>query len=699
MIRLTLIILISTIFGSLTHAQAIRYQQTETALHIYYQDSTKPAIRFPLGETFLTIGVGKEKVEFKMGSFKFKGKERVIDKAKYLPKPVYKGDTLVFRNYDPEVFDEYPQHWDLLVFQGPDKSFGIQLNTNYSNTNNRITLTFQSNAHERILGMGEQFSYVDLKGHKVPVWVEEQGLGRGDKGISFFTGLAGVKGNHYTTYAPIPWLMTTDGRGILCQNTQFQEFDFRTADKITLEVWSDTLSLLIWQEPKPLDLLEKYTAHTGRMPKLPDWALGTILGLQGGDEKVMDATRGAIKAGNPVTAVWIQDWVGRRPTKYGDRLWWNWIPDTVRYGNMKEFTGDLAEMNIRTLGYINSFMVPGTAMTDTAIAHGYLVKTQAGEPYLMPAGGFDAYLVDLSNPAAFEWLKGIIKTNLIGNGFSGWMADFCEWLPWDAKIYSGEAAPTFHNRYPVEWARLNREAIKEAGKEGEVVFFNRAGYTSSAKYSTLFWAGDQLHTYGPNDGMRSAITALLSSGLSGISLNHSDAGGYTTVNTPFYKSRRDWDLFCRWNEWAIFTPVFRTHEGLRPKENVQFYDDTTTQRMFAQYGRIHHALKSYFQSLNNEATEKGYPVVRHLYLHYPNDPEIWNAPCQFMLGSDILVAPVTAKKEFKVKVYLPAGEWEHLFFKTKYTGGQWHEVAVPYGQPAAFVRVDSKWAKELNGKF
>lgn len=697
-VKIHLALLLILLCSALSPAQTIRYQQTETALHIYYQDSTKPVISFPLGETFLTIAEGKEKVDFKMGSFKFKDVQYIDEFVDHI---VCKqnGDTISLSLYPylgTEIDDK--NSWEILIYPGTNRSLVIKLVPIYP-LFNRITLTFQSNAQERILGMGEQFSYVDLKGHKVPVWVEEQGLGRGDKGISFFTGLAGVKGNHYTTYAPMPWMMTTDGRGILCQNTEFQEYDFRKDDKITLEVWSDSLNLLIWQEPKPLDLLEKYTAHTGRMPKLPDWALGTILGLQGGDRKVMDATREALKAHNPVSAVWIQDWVGRRPTKYGDRLWWNWIPDTIRYGNMKEFTGDLAEMNIKTLGYINSFMVPGTAMTDTAIAHGYLVKTQTGEPYLMPAGGFDAYLVDLSNPEAFEWLKGIIKTNLIGNGFSGWMADFCEWLPWDAKIYSGEAASAFHNRYPVEWARLNREAIKEAGKEGEVMFFTRAGYTGSAKYSTMFWAGDQLHTYGPNDGMRSAITALLSSGLSGISLNHSDAGGYTTVKTPFYKSRRDWDLFCRWNEWAIFTPVFRTHEGLRPKENVQFYDDTTTQRMFAHYGRIHAALKPYFQALNTEATEKGYPMVRHLYLHYPKDPEIWNAPYQFMLGSDILVAPVLAKKEFKVKVYLPAGEWEHLFSKTKYTGGQWYEIAVPYGQPAAFVRAGSKWVKELNGKF
>lgn len=678
-----------------TCAQTIRYRQTDTALHIFYEDSLRPAISFPLGETFLTIGVGKEKVDFKMGSFKFKGKTKTIDKAAGFIRPEFDGDTLIFTNYEPDLYYVFPHTWRLLFFPSVEGSLGVTIQTSYQPKANRITLTFLSNSHERLLGLGEQFSFVDLKGHKVPIWVEEQGLGRGDKGISFFTGLAGVKGNHYTTYAPIPWLMTTGGRGIFSQNTQYQEFDLSKEDKITLEVWSDTLSLLIWQAPQPLDLLERFTALTGRMPQLPDWAYGTILGIQGGDEKVMQVTREALKAHTPVSAVWIQDWVGRRPTKYGDRLWWHWVPDAKAYGDMKEFTGDLAEMDIRTLGYINSFMVPGTAMTDTAIANGYLVKNQAGQPYLMPAGGFDAYLVDLSNPAAFEWLKGIITTNLIGNGFSGWMADFCEWLPWDAMLHSGEAAPAYHNRYPVEWARLNREAIQEAGKEGEVVFFTRAGYSGSARYSTLFWAGDQLHNYGKHDGMRSAITALLSSGLSGISLNHSDAGGYTTVKTPFYKSRRDWDLFCRWNEWAVFTPVFRTHEGLRPKENVQFYTDTATQLMFAHYGRMHQALKPYLQHLSKEATEKGYPMVRHPYLHYPADLNIWDAPYQFMLGADILVAPVTEKKTFMLKVYLPEGEWQHLFFKNKYKGGQWHTIPVPYGQPAAFVRVGSKWAERL----
>jgi len=403
------------LFPATVYAQAIRSTQTDTALHIYYQDSTRPAISFPMGEPFLTIGKAKEKVSFKMGSFKFKGKEKVLEKASNLPTPTRNGDTLVFRNYDPNTLYEVARFWEIRIYPGEDKSLALQVSTNYSGVvNPRITLTFQSHPQERMLGLGEQFSFVDLKGHKVPIWVEEQGLGRGDRGISFFTGLAGVKGNHYTTYAPIPWVMTTDGRGIFCENSEFQEIDLRKDDKVTLEVWSDTLNLLIWQEPKPLDLIERFTAHTGRMPLLPDWAFGTILGVQGGDEKVMNATREALKAHNPVSAVWIQDWVGRRPTKYGDRLWWQWVPDEKRYGDIKHFTGDLAEMNIRTLGYINSFMVPGTAMTDTAITNGFLVKNQQGQPYLMPAGGFDAYLVDLSNPAAFEWLKDIIKTNLIG---------------------------------------------------------------------------------------------------------------------------------------------------------------------------------------------------------------------------------------------------------------------------------------------
>jgi len=99
-------------------------------------------------------------------------------------------------------------------------------------------------------------------------------------------------------------------------------------------------------------------------------------------------------------------------------------------------------------------------------------------------------------------------------GISGWMADFSEYLMVDnAKFFSGQSALELHNQWPLLWAKLNREAVEEAGKLGEVVFWMRAGYAGLSKYTTLFWAGDQNVDYTVSDGLPSVIPAALSAGL------------------------------------------------------------------------------------------------------------------------------------------------------------------------------------------
>ena len=116
------------------------------------------------------------------------------------------------------------------------------------------------------------------------------------------------------------------------------------------------------------------------------------------------------------------------------------------------------------------------------------------------------------------------------------MADFAEALPYDAVLFSGESPKDYHNKYTEVWMQINREAIEESGYGDEMVFFARSGFTQSPKYSTLFWQGDQLVDWGQNDGIKSAMTGLMSAGISGFSLNHSDIGGYTTVTYPIVKN-------------------------------------------------------------------------------------------------------------------------------------------------------------------
>lgn len=551
---------------------------------------------------------------------------------------------------------------------------------------NRLLFSFMAEEGERVFGGGEQFTHLDLRGRRVPMLSEEQGIGRGAQPITLGANLmAGAGGRDVTTYAPVPFFMTSAFRSFETSQTAYQLWDFK-GDAYCVEIWDNTLELRFSTAVSYSELLKRYTARSGRMPPLPEWTSGTILGVQGGKDKVEQVLDAALKAGNPVTAIWIQDWVGRRLTSFGSQLWWRWLPDETSYPDFSGWVKKLRARGVRVMGYINPFLADEGPIFAEAKANGYLVRKKDGEPYKIQTAGFPAYLVDLSNTHARTFLKNIIRNNLIGNGLAGYMADFGEWLPWDAELASGESAALWHNRYPVEWARLNREAIREAGLEREVVFFTRAGFAGSAEHSTLFWLGDQMVSFDEYDGLASAVTGLLTGGISGITLNHSDIGGYTTINNPVKNYHRSRELFLRWAEFAVFTPFFRTHEGNRPEKNYQAYSDEKIVAEFAALGRQHFALKPYFAQLMTEAAKTGMPLARPVFLHYPADSECYELRHQFLLGRDLLVAPVTTAGATAGRIYLPADTWIESSTGRLIGGPQWYTFAAPLGKPVAFIR-------------
>ena len=539
----------------------------------------------------------------------------------------------------------------------------------------------------RYFGGGEQFSHVELTGKKVPFLVEENGIGRGDQPATKTANLVGVGGHEWTTYCPIPLILSTNNNAYLIENDCYSEIDLSIDGEITFIVHDNQLRLRKFEADSPKELIKKITNYLGRMPELSDWTYGTILGIQGGSERVKQLVKDAQAFGSPVSAIWIQDWVGKKQTSIGSRLRWEWKPDETTYPNFKQFCAEMNAQNIKVMGYINPFLLEGTDMTNEAVEKGYIVHRMDGSPYLTPFGGFKGYILDLSNPATREWIKGIIKTNMIGNGLSGWMADFAEYLPFDCKLHSGQNPKDYHNRFAADWAKVNREAVEEAGKLGEVVFFSRSGFTGSSGISTLFWAGDQMVEFGEHDGLGSVITAMLSSGLSGMAVNHSDVGGYTAMKFPLFRNYlRDKELLYRWIEFEAFTPIFRTHEGVLPYDMVQTYTDSSTQEFFARFGIIHKELEPYFKKLIKEASETGVPVIRHPWLVCPNDINCLNTNYQIFVGDDMLVLPVTERGQTTVSGYFPEGTWTHYFHGTEFEGGRWHEVYAPIGSPAVFWR-------------
>jgi alpha-glucosidase len=570
----------------------------------------------------------------------------------------------------------------------------------------RVFLHYRSAPDEHFFGFGQQLTYFDQKSRLLPVLVQEHGVGRGLPVVTQAVELAyGARtaGAWYTTEVSVPHYLTTQLRSLFLENTEYCVFDLRAADRAEIELFAGGMSGRILHGRSPLDLIESYTQYAGRMRPLPDWVHeGAIVAVQGGTDRAMAKLQALVAADVPVAAFWIQDWVGQRTTPVGSQLWWDWQLDQTHYPNWQQLVDALREQrDARMLIYINPFLAdqPGhDQLYQQALLSGYLVRGADGQPILIPNASFSAGLIDLSNDDARTWIKGIIKDRLIDQaGASGWMADFGEALPFNAVLASGESPDAWHNRYPEEWARVNREAIEEAGQGNDAVFFNRSGYTRSPGISTLFWLGDQLQTWDEHDGMRSAITGALSGGVSGFSLVHSDTGGFDSLSLPLPGGnsipvvRRTKELLQRWMELNAFTPVFRTHEGIDPAVAWQYDSDQETLAHFRRCVQLYRAWGDLRRELVAEAATTGHPVMRHLVLHHPDDAQVLGLSHQYLLGPDLLIAPVVEPGATTAHLYLPAGHWRHLWtdaFRDDPAGG-WIDVPAPIGQPPVFLRAGS----------
>ena len=550
---------------------------------------------------------------------------------------------------------------------------------------NRLWLRLYAEEKEHITGGGEQFSALDLRGRLWPVWTREQGVGRNK--LTEVTRLAnaadGSGGDYHTTFFPQPTMVSSRLYFAHLENYEYAEMDLREAGFHEIAVWSTAVRLVLCTGETYAGLLERLTFLLGRQPELPGWAMrGLWLGVQGGTERACALRDKCRAAGVDISAVWIQDWEGRRVTSFGKRLQWDWRWNRELYPHLDEVI--TSDPDTAWMAYINPYLVEGGVLFQEAQEKRYFVKRSDGSDYLFDFGEYDCGVVDLTAPDAFAWYKGVIRKNIIGMGFRGWMADFGEYLPADA-VCAGGSGLQLHNAWPALWARCNREAVEEAGMLGKCVFFMRAGAAGSQRSATLVWAGDQCVDWSEDDGLPSVITAALSLGMSGFGLHTCDIGGYTTL----FHLHRDRELLLRWLEFACFTPVMRTHEGNRPESNIQLYDDADVLAAAARLTAIHDRLLPYLEHCVRENAQSGTPVMRPLFWNAPQEDTAYSHRLySYLLGEDLLVAPIVQPGADSRRLWLPEGCWDHVWTGRTYSGG-WAEVPAPIGEPPVFCRAGS----------
>ena len=540
---------------------------------------------------------------------------------------------------------------------------------------------------EAVFGGGEQYRQTNLRGETVVNFVSEHIKATTILEKALLPRCLYREKPHSAigSYAPMPVFVTDRGRLI--------RFDTASDGKSTFG--EDAYTFVFDACPKSLTLLigdsfdALLTAYAKQIPNrqyLPDWCFdGMILGIQGGTQTILDKTFAMLDAGAKVSGVWSQDWSGENRTVMGKQVWWNWEVDETLYPDLSGAIQKLNARGVRFLAYINPYLVRDGRLYNECKEKGWLITRKDGSVYHIKSTTFDAGMLDLTNPEAVRFIKEVlIKRNMLDLGISGWMADFGEYLPVDCVLFDGDPKE-LHNLWPVLWAKLNREAIEEYGRD-DVMFFMRSGYVGVQSYAPVLWNGDQ-HTDTTKDyGMPCVMPASFSLGFSGVPMVHCDIGGFFS----FGKLKRKPELFTRWMEMCAFSLLMRSHESIRPWANAQF-DAPEVKAHTVRLTNLHVMLKPYIQHCE-ELAKSGLPAMR---------PDFYGAmdygksrdPYSYFLGEDLFVCPVIERKAKTRKVFLPEGEWIGFWTGKAYEGGAAYTVPAPLGQTPAFYKKGSAYSE------
>ncbi len=551
-------------------------------------------------------------------------------------------------------------------------------------------------------GFGEMYNRTEQRGEHFDIFTQEQGIGR-DGSVRALTG------DEHTTYFAMPWWLDGRGHGVLfrtdhrvrafvCAPAEGEDDavdDFFDAGVAWMDVVNDAAPVewAVYHGPTPLDVIRQLGDEVGRPAPLPDWAFEPWMAFQGGREVVLEELARVEAAEIPFSALWVQDWTGIRPNIGGFGVEYRWEHDEELYPELPAMVADLHERGYKFLAYANPFVDPALPNHFDEMAEmGLLMQDAEGEPYLFTApntrpadegGGAVAAHPDLTNPEAVAYVQDALRNMITEYGFDGWMQDFAEWTPLDAVLSDGSDPRAYHNRFVVEWQRMAREAFEAERPDGDFAFFGRSGWTGVQGAGQIHWAGDQEADFEETDGLPTVVPALLTLGLAGQPHVTHDIAGFS--GGPSTK-----ELFLRWTELGAFTPIMRTHDGNMKFDNWSWEGDAETTEHFRRFARVHVALAPLFRELADEAQASSAPILRHLMLEFPEDRATWEVHDQFLIGDALLVAPVVHEGQTAREVYLPAGEWFHVWTGERFEGGQTVMVDAPIGSPPVFSRGEDR---------
>lgn len=487
---------------------------------------------------------------------------------------------------------------------------------------------FSLSPGEKIFGGGESFTEFDKRGSRVVLCTDDANGTQNE-----------------TTYKPIPFFMSNRGYGLFMHTSTPITCDFGKyfSGVSSLMIGDQDLDLFVFLG-KPKDILDAYTDLTGKSPMPPLWSFGFWMSriTYFSEEEGREVARLLRKFKIPSDVIHFDTgWFG---TDW--RCDYKFAAD--RFDNPEQMIADLKKMGFHISLWQLPYFVPQNSLFPEIIEKGLHVKNNKG---LIPA---EDAILDFSNPAAVDWYQEKIG-NLMELGVGAIKVDFGEGAPYDGLYFSGRTGFYEHNLYPLRYNKAVADITKEI--TGENIIWARSTWAGSQRYP-VHWGGDPANT---NTAMAGTLRAGLSMGVCGFSFWAHDIGGFV--------QRTPEDIYRRWTPFGMLSSHTRSH-GAPPTEPWEYGE--SFMNAFREAANMRYQLMPYIYAQAKHSSENGLPMLRALFIEYPEDPGSWLVDDQYLFGSDILVAPLFENVTGR-DVYLPPGEWIDYQTHESYSGG-WHHI-------------------------
>ncbi|HEY5981583.1 MAG TPA: alpha-xylosidase [Microlunatus sp.] len=509
---------------------------------------------------------------------------------------------------------------------------------------------------EHLFGLGERFGAFVKNGQSIDSWNADGGTATDQ------------------AYKNVPFYLSDRGYGVFVAHPERISFEVGTevVSRTQFSVAGERLTYFVIHGPTPAEILRKYTALTGRPAAVPDWSYGLWLSTSfttSYDEATVTSFVDGMAERELPLSVFHFDCFWMRQFHWCDFVW-----DPATFPDPAGMLERLKAKGLRISVWINPYIAQRSELFAEGRDFGYLLKTTDGDVWQWDSWQAGMALVDFTTPDARTWYTSKLKI-LLDQGVDAFKTDFGERIPVDGvQWFDGSDPAKMHNYYAQLYNECVYDLLASSRGAGEAVLFARSATAGGQQYP-VHWGGDCESTFA---SMAESLRGGLSLALSGFGYWSHDIGGFEGTPDPA--------VFKRWLAFGLLSSHSRLHGSDSYRVPWAFDDEAVeVTRIFT---TLKMSLMPYLSELGREAHRDGLPVMRPMVLEFPHDRGAVGIDTQYLLGDQVLVAPVFTASG-SVDFYLPAGTWTHLQTGAQLSGPGWHSGTYGFDSLPLFVRPGS----------